>query len=74
MIEKDDDKNPKINFSKPIDYIVPTNHEEAKTMILGDISTICEALCFMIHLADQNNYFKKQDLVDKSIEFLKKIA
>lgn len=48
----------------------PTTPEDAKEMVVIDIATICEGLCELIHVADQNGYGSKADFVRVSIEKL----
>jgi hypothetical protein len=48
----------------------PTNKEEAAKMIINDVACVCEALCTLIHVADQNQYAKKDELITESIKQL----
>jgi hypothetical protein len=51
----------------------PKTREEASKMIVNDIACVCEALCTLIHMADQNEYAKKDELVTESIKQLTKL-
>jgi len=62
-IEVDTDKEPPITFGKPSDIEPPTDFEGGKTMLLNDITCVCESLCTLIHVADQNKYENKDVLI-----------
>ena len=51
----------------------PANKEEAAKMIVNDIACVCEALCTLIHVAEQNDYVKKDELITESIKQLTKM-
>jgi hypothetical protein len=57
-------------IGKPSTIEKPTDNDEAKTMIINDISCVCEALCELIHIADQNGYASKDNLIETSIKLL----
>jgi hypothetical protein len=42
-------------------------------MIVNDIACVCEALCTLIHVAEQNDYAKKDELITESIKQLTKM-
>jgi len=69
-IDVDTDRDAVVMISKPSTIPVPTTEEEAKKMILDDISIACEGLCTLIHIADQSKYGEKADLVKTSIKHL----
>lgn len=71
FIDIDTDREATCMFSKPSSITPPSTPEEAKVMIITDISSVCQALCALISLADQNGYGKKADLVDVSIKHLR---
>lgn len=69
-IDIDTERDQPILIGKPPEIIPPANPEEAKVMIVTDVSCLCEALCVLIHMADQNGYATKEDLVKASIVHL----
>jgi hypothetical protein len=69
-LDIDTDRTPPIQIGKPEEFNKPTTPEEAKQMVSIDISCVCEALCTLIHIADQNKYGDKEQLVKASIEHL----
>jgi hypothetical protein len=62
-IEIDTEKENPITFSKPSGVEQPTDFDGAKTLILTDITCLCEGICTLVSLADQNKYAKKEDLI-----------
>jgi len=62
-IDVDTDKEKPITFSKPSGVEQPTDFDGAKSLILNDITCLCEGLCTLVNLADQNQYAKKEDLI-----------
>ena len=70
LINIDTDREQPLIIGKQEGINPPTTPEEAAVMITQDISCVCEALCTLIHMADQNNYGKKEDLVAASIKYL----
>lgn len=71
-IDIDTDREQPILIGKGEENAAPTNREEAGTMILTDISSICDALIALIHVADHNQYGDKETLVNQSINELNK--
>lgn len=59
-----DRENTPILFSKPPHIPQPTTKEEAKVMILNDITSLSEALKFLIIVAADNNYANGDELVN----------
>ncbi len=70
VIDIDTERDKIILIRKPPEINPPSNPEEAKEMIISDISCVNEALCSLIHIADQNNYAKKEELITTSIKTL----
>jgi hypothetical protein len=68
LIDIDTERDQPILIGKGQENEAPTTREEAREMILTDISCMCEALITLIHVADQNDYALKEDLVNKAIE------
>lgn len=70
LIDIDSERDKKIIIGKPELTQKPETTEEAKTMIIMDIADICDVLCELIHIADQNGYGKKSELVNAAIKSL----
>lgn len=69
-IDIDTERDQIVLIGKSQEITPPTNPEEAAKMITLDISCVCEALCTLIHTADQNGYATKEDLVKASKKYL----
>lgn len=67
VIDIDTDRKDQILFGKDPETPQPTNAEEAKEMIITDISHISGALCTLIDMADYNQYATKELLI-KSVK------
>jgi len=72
QIDVDTERKPNLIIGHPEEFN-PTTPEEAKEVIINDISCIFEAFCELIHLADQSGYGKKSDYVKTAIEHLNKM-
>jgi hypothetical protein len=72
LIDFDTEREKKFIIGKPESIEKPNTETEAKAMIINDISCVCEALCELIHIASQNGYAKKEDLINTSLDLLKK--
>ena len=74
-IDIDTERDQPILIAKGTECHVPTNKEEAAEMVLTDITCICEAMLSLIHVADQNQYGTKENLIkhvtDKINQFSK---
>jgi hypothetical protein len=70
FIDVDTEREQPILIGKPPEITPPATPEEAGVMITTDISCVCEALCTLIHMADQNGYATKENLVNASIKHL----
>lgn len=53
MVDIDTDRKNTVIIGKPTDWPRPTTKEEQAKMILEDMSCLCEAVCTLIHLAEQ---------------------
>jgi hypothetical protein len=62
-IDVDTNNEKPITFSKPSGFDQPSDFDGAKSFILNDITCLCEGICTLITLADQNKYGKKEDLI-----------
>jgi hypothetical protein len=72
-IDVDTEREYPINFSKPSGFAEPTTPEEAKEMIMNDIASVCEGLCVLISVADQNQYATKESLVSAAFQRLNSV-
>jgi len=72
-IDVDTEREKPILIGKGAEVSSPTNKEEARDMIINDIRCVCETLCILIEVADQNQYAKKGELITESIKQLTKM-
>lgn len=72
-IDVDTEREQPILIGKGSEVPTPTNRDEARDMIINDIKCVCETLCILINVADQNQYAKKDELVTESIKQLTKL-
>jgi len=56
-VDLDTDREETIRICKAPEFMPSTPEEEAEEVI-GDMATLCEGLCTLIHLADQNGIKK----------------
>jgi predicted nucleotidyltransferase len=70
IIDIDTDRSQIVKFNKSTDFVVPNNSEEAKKMIIDDISCTLEGLCSLIKIADKYNYSSKEELINTCIKYL----
>lgn len=64
-IDIDTEREQPILIGKGPETVPPTTREEAGKMIIEDIACVCDALINLIHVADQNEYGTKENLVEK---------
>lgn len=67
FISIDTERDQPIIIGKPPEVPPPSSSEEAKEMILVDITCVTEALCRLIDIAHQNDYGELTELVDAAI-------
>ena len=72
-IDVDTEREQPILIGKGAEIPSPTNKDEAREMIVNDIKCVCETLCILIDVADQNKYALKSELVTESIKQLTKM-
>lgn len=70
IIDVDTTREKIMMFKKPNDIPLPQNTEEAKKMILEDVSCAFEAFCSLVNVVDQNGYGNKNDMVQTAIQHL----
>lgn len=62
-IDVDTEREQPILIGKGADTVQPETPEGAMEMIKTDISCLCEAMCSLVHVADQNGYGSKEQYV-----------
>ena len=67
FIDIDTDRDQQILIGKPPEIKAPETREQAAEMISNDASSVFQALCTLILLADSNGYAKKNDLINVCI-------
>jgi hypothetical protein len=70
IIDIDTEREKPLLIGKGADYQPPATKEEAQEMIINDIACVCDTMISLIHIADQNSYGNKKDLVNKAIKVL----
>lgn len=70
FIDIDTERDRPIIFGKPPEYPKPETQEEAKTMILNDISCLAESIRSLILMASENGYADKQELMVATVNTL----
>jgi hypothetical protein len=69
-IDIDTEREQPILIGKGPETEQPTTREEAGKMIINDIACVCDAMITLIHVAEQNGYAKKEDLVESAMNQL----
>lgn len=70
IVDMDTDRTDTIIIGKPGDAERPATPKEQASILLFDISTLCEAVCTLIHVADQNGVEKSHVTLKRCIEHL----
>ena len=70
IIDVDTTREKVMMFKKPSDLPLPQTPEEAKSMILQDVSCAFEAFCSLVSVVDQNGYGKKDEMLKTAIDHL----
>jgi hypothetical protein len=70
IIDLDTERENALIFAKPEGVTLPTNKDEASTMMLEDIKTLTEALSTMIALSDANGFHTRESLVEAVMKHL----
>jgi len=68
IIDIDSEREKPLIIGKGSEYQPPTNKEEAKEMLITDLGCVLDALLSMVHVADQNGYADKHELIEKAIK------
>ncbi len=61
-----------ISIGKPDTFEPPKNKEEAKEIVINDIKCLTEALCFIVGVADDNQYVNSNEVLTEIIIRLNK--
>lgn len=69
-IDIDTEREQPILIGKGPEIEPPTSREEAGKMIITDIACICDAMISLMHVAHQNDYGVKEELVATAISQL----
>lgn len=70
IIDVDSEREQQLQIGKPSDIQPPTTPEEAKAIILNDISCVYETFKTMVNIADQSGYAKKEELIKTAVKNL----
>ena len=70
FVDLDTEREQPIIFGKDDENLVPKDKEDEKKMILLDISTLCDGLITLIHIAHLNGYVNKNHITQSCIEQL----
>ena len=71
MIDMDTEREDVIRISKPESIADEVdNSEKARQMVLDDLTTVCNALGTLIHLANTNKYVDAKTASKMCVEFL----
>jgi hypothetical protein len=74
IIDVDTEREQQLQIGKPSDIKAPTSPEEAKSIIINDISCVFETFKHMIIIADQSGYGKKEDFIKSAIADLNSLS
>jgi len=65
-----DRKDSPINIGKPEEFNIPESKEEWANSIVDDMATLCEGLCTLIHVAEQQGLKQSPDSLRDCIKHL----
>jgi len=71
QIDIDSDREDTVIIGKPKDFRRPESKEEFAYEIINDMATLCEAICTLIHVADQNGLKPSDKSVQDCINHIK---
>jgi hypothetical protein len=69
-IQVDTDQIHPISLSKPSDQPQPETDEEAKVMIMNDITALTETVCLLINASSEKGFSEKNQLINAVIQRL----
>lgn len=70
LVDIDTDRVPPIKICKPPDVPVPASHAEMAPVLIQDMMCLCEAICTLIHVAEQAGYKSSPDSLRDCIRHL----
>jgi len=70
IVDLDTNRDPKIQIGKPEEIQRPADAEEVKTMLVADMTTLCEGIITLIHAGHQNGYVDSAESVRACIEYI----
>lgn len=74
IIDADTERTPQITIKKPKGFETPNTKEEAKSMLLNDISCSFDAICQMIQILHDNQYANKKEITKILIDDLNTLS
>ena len=72
VFDKDTERDEQLIITKPDDIKQPTNEEEAKEMIISDISTATEGLMTLVKIANDSGYMDEDKSAAMIVDYFTK--
>jgi len=70
IVDIDSDRKDAVRIGKPPEFKIPDNTEEQAKAVINDMATLCEGICTLIHLAEQNGIKQGADSLRDCIKHL----
>lgn len=70
IVDVDSSRENRVSIGKPKEFEVPKTQEEWAKSIVDDMATLCEGLCTLIHVAEQNGLKASPDSLRDCIKHL----
>jgi len=71
IFDKDSERDEKLIITKPEGTEQPTSEEEAKAMIIEDISTATEGLMTLVKIANDSGYMDEDKSAQMIVDYFK---
>jgi hypothetical protein len=71
IFDKDSERDEKLIITKPEGTEQPTSEEEAKAMIIEDISTATEGLMTLVKIANDSGYMDEEKSAQMIVDYFK---
>ena len=71
IFDKDTERDEKLIITKPEGTEQPTSEEEAKAMIISDISTATEGLMTLVKIANDSGYMDEDKSAQMIVDYFK---
>ena len=71
MIDVDSERENQIIFNKPNDFVMPTEEDKIKDVVIDDLKTLAHGLGCMIRIAEKRGYGSAEQMISDTIELLK---